>query len=150
MTRFDKTNSDNTDFQRLVALLDKDLAIRDGDQHAFYAQFNKTVNLKNVIVCYMDEQAVGCGSFRELDPEKAEIKRMFVLPEFRGRGIATNILKELEIWAAALQYKSCALETGKNQPEAINMYRKAGYNITKNYAQYDNIGNSVCMLKQLF
>ena len=149
MTTFKRTDSDNTDFQKLVALLDKDLAIRDGNEHAFYDQFNKITNIRNAIVCYVDNKPIGCGAFKQYDQKKAEIKRMYVLPEFRGQGIGVAILKELELWAAELNFSECILETGKKQPEAIRLYQKAGYTITKNYGQYENVDNSVCMLKAI-
>lgn len=149
MTIFKRTSSDDNDFRNLVALLDQDLAIRDGDEHGFYAQFNKLDNIRNVIVCYIDEQPAGCGAFKPYDEKKVEIKRMFVLPEFRGHGMGLKILKELELWAAELNYPACILETGKKQPEAIRLYQKAGYEIVKNYGQYENIENSVCMLKTI-
>ena len=149
MPSFIRTHSDNTDFQHLVALLDADLAIRDGDEHAFYAQFNTTGNLRNIILCYDGDTAIGCGAFREYDKEKAEIKRMFVQPEHRGHGVGLIILKELEQWAAEENYSKCILETGIKQPEAIGLYEKAGYARTKNYGQYLNIENSVCMIKAI-
>jgi GNAT superfamily N-acetyltransferase len=149
MTTFSRTDSDNTDFQKLVALLDDDLRIRDGDEHVFYAQFNKIVNIRNVIVCYVENKPIGCGAFREYDPKKVEIKRMFVLSGFRGHGIGLNILKELELWALELNYTECILETGKKQPEAISLYQKAGYMIINNYGQYKNVENSVCMAKAI-
>ena len=98
MTIFNRTDSDNPDFQTLVALLDADLSMRDGDDHAFYAQFNKIAAIGNAIVCYVDDKAIGCGAFKKYDDHKAEIKRMFVLPQYRGHGIGLNILKELELW----------------------------------------------------
>ncbi|MBL7703260.1 MAG: GNAT family N-acetyltransferase [Ferruginibacter sp.] len=146
---FNRTDSDNNDFQSLVALLDADLAIRDGDEHAFYAQYNKTTAIRHAVVCYVDDKPVGCGAFKKFDDEKAEIKRMFVLPECRGQSIGLNILKELEQWAAEEQYAVCVLETGKKQPEAIHLYKKAGYTVIPNYGQYEGIDNSVCMLKKL-
>lgn len=149
MTTFNRTDSNDTDFRNLVALLDKDLQVRDGDEHAFYAQFNKVQNIKNVIVCYVDNTAIGCGAFKEYDPASVEIKRMFVQPTFRGLGIGLNILKELELWASELNYAACVLETGKKQPEAIRLYQKAGYKITENYGQYKGVENSVCMQKDI-
>ena len=74
---------------------------------------------------------------------------MFVLPEYRGKAIGHSILKELELWAAELNYHACVLETGKKQPEAIGLYQKAGYIITKNYGQYEGVENSVCMMKSI-
>jgi putative acetyltransferase len=142
-----RTTSENPDFINLVQLLDADLKIRDGEEHEFYAQINKTAILKNVIVCYENEIAVGCGAFREIDTKTLEIKRMFVLPEYRGKKIASKILLELERWASELNYIQTILETGINQPEAIALYKKSGYAITKNYGQYIGMENSICMKK---
>ena len=149
MTTFKRTDSDNPDFRGLVALLDKDLATRDGDEHSFYAQFNKVDNIRNVIVCYTNDVAIGCGAFKEYDKQQVEIKRMFVQPAYRGHGIGHKILRELELWAAELNYSECILETGKKQPEAIKLYQKAGYSVIKNYGQYENVENSVCMKKPI-
>lgn len=74
---------------------------------------------------------------------------MFVLPEHRGKGIAFQILQELEKWAEELKYSESILETGKKQPEAIALYQKSGYEIITNYGQYENILNSVCMSKSI-
>jgi GNAT superfamily N-acetyltransferase len=149
MTTFQRTDSNNTDFQDLVKLLDADLAIRDGAEHAFYDQYNKIVNIKHAVVCYLDEQPIGCGAFKEYDDKKVEIKRMYVKPAFRGKGIGLYILKELELWAAELNYPTTLLETGKKQPEAIRLYEKAGYTRIKNFGQYENVDNSVCMSKDI-
>ena len=144
-----RTTSKNLDFQNLVTLLDADLKIRDGEDHEFYAQINKTAILDNAIVCYQNNVAVGCGAFRTIDAETVEIKRMFVSPECRGKGIASAILLELELWASELNYSQTILETGVNQPEAIALYKKLGYAITENYGQYFGMENSICMKKVL-
>ncbi len=148
MITLKRTTSDDLDFQYLVRLLDQDLKIRDGAEHDFYAQFNKIDTIKHAVVAFIENTPVGSGAFKAYDTATVEIKRMFVLPEFRGRGIAASILTELETWAASLQYKSCVLETGKKQPEAIALYQKMGYTITANYGQYENVENSVCMKKE--
>lgn len=149
MIRFIKTNSTNPDFQQLVALLDADLKIRDGEDHSFYAQFNKIDLIQHIVVCYMDNKVVGCGAFKPYDNATIEIKRMFVLPEYRGKSIGLLILNELETWAKSLDYTGCILETGKKQPEAIRLYQKAGYLIIPNYGQYELVENSVCMKKSI-
>jgi len=144
-----RTDSDNADFRELVALLDADLAIRDGAEHAFYAQFNKVDSIREVVVAYENERAVGGGAYKPFEGETAEIKRMFVREEDRGRGVAGLILAELETWAKELGYSECVLETGIKQPEAIALYRKSGYEITPSYGQYLNVANSVCMKKSI-
>jgi GNAT superfamily N-acetyltransferase len=149
MTTIKRTTSDDADFQALVVLLDRDLAIRDGDEHDFYHQFNKIDALKNVVVAYIDNIAVGCGAFKEYESGTVEIKRMYTLPEHRGKRIAAKVLTELEQWAAQLNYTTCILETGKKQPEAIRLYVRSGYTLIPNYGQYANVENSVCMRKEL-
>ncbi len=147
MIRLERTNSQNPDFIALVALLDADLAQRDGADHAFYNQFNSIQDLRYALVAYDKEIAVGCGVIKPFDPTTVEVKRMYVLPDQRGKQIATHILNDLEIWASALNYKRCILETGKRQPEAIALYQKNGYTIIPNYGQYQGIENSVCFEK---
>lgn len=142
-----RTNSDDSDFRELVALLDADLQIRDGAEHSFYAQFNKINKIREVVVAYENGKAVGCGAFKEYSAGAAEIKRMFVRPENRGRGIAGKILTELETWAKELDFSACILETGVKQPEAIRLYQKSGYVTIPSYGQYLNVENSVCMKK---
>lgn len=149
MISIHRTDAKNKDFIALVAKLDADLGKRDGEEHAFYHQFNDIVNLHHVVVLYMDEIHVGCGALKVFDSKSMEIKRMYIEIETRGKGFATLILKELELWAFELAYKTCILETGKRQPEAIALYTKTGYEIIPNYGQYEGIENSVCFQKNV-
>jgi GNAT superfamily N-acetyltransferase len=149
MIKMIRTNSSNGDFIDLVQLLDADLAVRDGDEYSFYAQFNKIDMIRHVVVAYLDDRPVGCGAIKEYDKDTMEVKRMFVRPEERGRGVATQLLDELEHWAMELKYRRCVLETGKRQPEAIRLYEKNGYLIIPNFGQYENVENSVCFEKKL-
>lgn len=142
-----RTNSNNADFQDLVRELDKDLAIRDGDEHTFFAQFNKIAAIKYVVLVYENEQPVACGAIKEYDENAMEVKRMFVPLEKRGKGIASIVLNELENWAKELGYQKCVLETGKKQPEAIRLYQKNNYSLIPNYGQYANVESSVCFEK---
>ncbi len=144
-----RTDSSNEDFRALVVLLDQDLRIRDGDEHAFYATYNKIDMLNQVVVAYLNEIAVGCGAIKGYEAGVGEIKRMYVLPEHRGKGIAGRVLTELEKWGLESGYVKCVLETGKKQPEAIRLYSKSGYTLIPNYGQYAGVKNSVCMEKLL-
>lgn len=144
-----KTNSSNQGFVQLVQLLDADLAERDGADHSFYAQFNKITMIQHVIVAYENGEPVGCGAFKRFDDDCAEIKRMYVLPEHRNKGMAAAVLQHLEQWAKEEGYVYTVLETGKKQPEAIRLYQKSGYVTIPNYGQYAGVENSVCMKKKL-
>ncbi len=144
-----RTNSDDPDFDELRKELDLDLKIRDGEDHLFYANLNKTAILKYVLVAYDKDQPVGCGALREYAPGLIEIKRMYTRPDHRGQGIASRVLATLEEWCRELGYSTCILETGINQPEAIAMYEKWNYKRIPNYGSYAGAYNSVCFEKAL-
>lgn len=144
-----RTDSSNQDFVNLVKLLDAELALRDGDEHSFYNQFNSISQIKFALLAYKDNKPVGCGAIKEFSQDAMEIKRMFMLPGFRGQGYAALILKGLEQWAVELGYSKCILETGRKQPEAIQLYRKNAYRQISNYGQYLGIENSLCFEKKL-
>ena len=133
MIKIIRTNSEHPDFIELVRALDLDLAERDGQEHAFYAQFNKIDRIKFAVLAYDDELPVGCGAIKEYAPDTMEVKRMYTAPTHRGQGIAGRVLRELEDWAAEMSYAKCVLETGKREPEAIALYQKNGYELIPNY-----------------
>ena len=132
-----------------MLLLDQDLASRDGAEHAFYAAYNKLDSIAHVVVAYSSNRPVGCGAIKKYRDQTIEIKRMFVLPDSRGQGIAGRVLEALETWARELGFSESILETGKKQPEAIRLYQKSGYTLIPNYGQYRGVENSVCMRKSL-
>lgn len=143
-----RTNSNHEDFKKLTQLFDEFLIDVDGDEKDFFAQYNQ-IYLENVLICYENEVAIGCGAIKEYESNKGEIKRMFVLPEGRGKGIASTILTELETWAKELNYISAQLETSQKLKSAIAMYRKFGYEDIPNYGQYIGVESSMCMKKIL-
>ncbi|SIQ59018.1 GNAT family N-acetyltransferase [Maribacter ulvicola] len=149
MLYYKRCSSDNQNFKELVTLLDADLALRDGDENAFYAQFNGIDALKNCVVLYCDETLVACGAFKEFNEESVEIKRMYVQSDYRGKGIASKALLVLEEWAKELNYTYTVLETGLRQPEAIALYKKNNYTVIDNYPPYEHMANSVCFRKVL-
>ncbi len=146
---FTRSNSKDPDFLDLVQQLDADLAERDGKDHDFYRSYNTLEEIQHIVLAYIDHQAVGCGALKRYENDIMEIKRMYTLPSVRGRGVASGVLRELETWARELGYEHCILETGKKQPEAIHLYRKAGYTRIPNYGQYKDVENSVCFSKNL-
>ena len=144
-----RTDSQNPHFQLLVAELDKLLAVLDGEDHSFYAQFNKIDSLNHVLVAYVDGFPAGCGAIKQYEEKTAEIKRMFVGEKYRGQGIASQILTELEIWAKELGFNKAILETGDKQKAAIGLYSKSNYEIIPNFGQYKDVENSICFQKIL-
>jgi len=149
MIELKRTTSENPDFTILNKILDQELVIRDGDEHEFFAQYNKIDSIKHVVLAYNNGDAVGCGAIKKFNEEAIEIKRMFVLPAGRGKKVATTILTELESWAKELGYKKCVLETGVTFKDAIGLYTKAGYEVSPNYGQYVGVKSSICFTKSL-
>ncbi len=144
-----RTNSQDLDFVHLVAQLDKLLAVLDGREHDFYDQFNKINKIKHVIVAHQDGVPVACGAIKEYDLNTIEVKRMFTIDQFRGKGIATTVLEELEQWAKELGYSRSILETGKRLPDAVRLYQKNGYRQIPNFGQYVQMENSICFEKEI-
>ena len=146
---FLKTTSDNPDFHLLVAQLNAHFAVLNGEKDDFYAQFNQLDAIKHVILVYDDQTPIACGAIKSYAESIMEIKRMYVVPAQRGRGVASSVLTHLENWAKELGYAETVLETLKNQTHVINMYARNGYQTIPNYGQYEGVESSICMKKKI-
>jgi GNAT superfamily N-acetyltransferase len=82
------------------------------------------------LVAYLGDRPVGCGGLQALDPQTAEIRRIFINQTARGRGIGRALLSELEAHARRIGYQRVRLTTGDQQPEALNLFESAGYKET--------------------
>jgi len=149
MLTLQRTDTHDANFQNLVKELDNDLAQRNGEANAFFVPFNALTHIQTVIVAYVDNEPIGCGAIKAFDAERMEVKRMYVVPKYRGHGYASAILAALEQWTLELGYSSCVLETGDKMPEAIAVYNKSGYHIIPNYGPYKDIESSICFEKML-
>ena len=149
VTTLKRTNNNDADFKSLVSLLDAFLQELNGEAQADYVQHNKLDYLDTVVVAYLNNNPVGCGCFKQFDVDTIEIKRMFVHLSTRGKGVASVILNELELWAAEKGFNYAVLETLKTNIEAVNLYKKQGYNIIDNYGPYIKLTDSICMQKKL-
>ena len=101
------------------------------------------------LVVVVDRRVVACGAWQPLAEGVAEIKRMFVRPAYRGRGIARQLVVALEEEALAAGRPILRLETGTYLSAALHLYRSAGYQPIPVYGEY--VGNpfSVCFEKRL-
>jgi putative acetyltransferase len=100
------------------------------------------------LIAYRSGQPVGCGALRRIDARTGEIKRMYVSPEERGRGVGRVILETLEVEARGLGIARPVLETGARQPEAIALYERAGFSTIAPFGEYIASPLSVCMGKE--
>lgn len=144
-----RTNSENRDFINLITELDKNLHEINGEEQLIFNQFNKIDMIKHVVIAYENSLPIGCGAIKHYSENTMEVKRMFVSKEFRGRGIASQVLNNLTDWAKEMGYKKCILETGIKQIDAITLYKKNSFKVINNYGEYENIKNSICFEKFL-
>lgn len=144
-----RTDRSNSDFHLLVNELDNHLNSRYGALQSEYDKYNKIEAIDTVVVAYLANKPVGCACFKHFHDKAVEIKRMFVVPHQRGKGVSVKILNELEAWALEKGFTTAVLETGIKQVEAIAFYRKMGYKTIENYGQYIGNDNSLCMEKNI-
>ncbi|MEX1030676.1 MAG: GNAT family N-acetyltransferase [Paenibacillaceae bacterium] len=107
------------------------------------------VNHITFVLAYCDDVPVGCGAISPLGEGVTELKRFYVEPAYRRHGIAIQILNMLETKARESDYMTMKLETGDQQPEAINFYKKHGFREIDKYGEYVDCTSSVCYEKQL-
>lgn len=96
-----------------------------------------------------DGEPLGCGGICRFDETRAELKRMYVVPAARGRGLGRRLLEELEAAARGLGYVAVVLETGIRQPESLGLYASSGYEPIPCYGVYAARAISRCFEKRL-
>ena len=137
----------------LIARLSAELAaLYPEDTSAGAGDFNPTDLAgpeSSFLIAWLDGQPVGCGALRPMEPGVAEVKRMYVEPAARGRGLSRRLLAELERAAAGMGYTTVRLETGLRQLAAIHLYDTAGYHRIENYGLYVGNPQSACFEKAL-
>jgi len=143
---------DSPDGRRLVAALDAHLASRYSPDQMFGPHLKAEMvapGAGTFVIARADGVAIGCGALRRRDEETVEVKRMFVEPEVRGRGVARQILEHLETAARAMGARRLVLETGIYQDEAIGLYRSVGFSPIDCFDEYFGVPTSVCFEKAL-
>ncbi len=149
--KFVYTDGANTDFIELCHDLDDFLnEIVGGEENrSEYIPYNQLDDIHNVIVVYDNDIPIGCAAFKEYDAECAEVKRVFIKADYRGRGISKKLMELLEESAREQSYHYLILESGEPLVAAMSLYRKIGYKVILNYGQYEDMPDSICMRKKL-
>jgi putative acetyltransferase len=143
---------DSADARRLITDLDAHLASRYTPEQRFGPNLRPehlAPGLGTFVMARLDGRAVGCGALRLLDETTAELKRMYVEPDLRGRGVGKAIVEHLEATAGTLGARRLVLETGTYQTEAIALYRRAGFSAVECFGEYASSPTSVCFEKAI-
>jgi len=138
---------------RLITALNAELAAEYNDATANHFRLDPDEVAPDrgaFLVAWSGSEAIGCGAIRRLDDRSAEIKRMYVAADQRGRGLGRHILAALEAEARRLGVRRVVLETGNRQTRALALYRANGFAEIPAYGEYVNSpATSVCMAKEL-
>jgi len=136
--------------ETLVAELWAELVERYGDEgNGPFRVEDVTGPRSCFLIAWWKGEAIACGALRELAPGVGEVKRMYVQPRARGKGLGKKLLAELEARARVLGYENIRLETGMPQPEAIGLYEGAGYRRISGYGDYKDDPRTVSYEKDL-
>ena len=138
--------------QALISALDAEITERYPEEDANFFRLDEDEIAPGrgaLLVATVDGEVVGCGAVRRLDDTDAEIKRMYVTPSFRGRGIGRALLAALESEARSLGATRLVLETGERLFEAITLYERTGFTIIPPFNEYVGARLSLCMGKDL-
>ena len=96
------------------------------------------------MLAWWKDQLAGCGAYRQFNATTCELKRMYVRPFVRGKGIGKQLYKHLYTAARQAGYKRMILETGLRQPEAIHLYRGLGFQQIPCFGEYEQDEFSIC------
>lgn len=148
---FVMTDGKSDDFAALCSELDASLEETVGAvvQRSQYAPFNTLEKIGDAVIAYDGDTPVACGGLRPYEDGVAEIKRVFVKNEYRGRGISKRLMELLERRALEKGYRRLILETGRLLVPAMGLYEGLGYTVIDNYGPYEDMEASVCMCKLL-
>jgi GNAT superfamily N-acetyltransferase len=126
----------SNDFKLLTDELDNELSYKNGEKQNEYNKYNKLDGINDTIIVYNKNVPIACGSIKLYDPNKYEVKRVYVRKDHRGKGISKEIMNCLESIARDKAIKTLILETSRTFIEAINLYKRMGYQVIDNYGQY--------------
>ena len=145
------TNSDNSDFLTLGKMMDEELDNYINPQEVENFAYSLE-NIEDCFVAYVNKQPVGCGCSKPFKPNVVELHKIYTIPDFRGKGVCREIIRNIEKAAKSNGYKTLVLETSRelqSSSPSAKVYEKLGYKIVKNFPPYLDENESICMSKDL-
>lgn len=149
MFTYHRSNSDHPHFKQLIKVFDAELTADYGALQTEYDELNIFPEPINMVLLYDNNTPIGCGGFKPYNATSAEVKRVYLLHEYRNKGLGKGIMLEIEKWVADEGFADIILETGDLQHQAIALYKHMGYHETDKYEPYVNSPASVCFKKNL-
>ncbi len=145
------TDGNDKDFQRFYLKTEEYYSSIVGgiENRKGFIPYNISESITEVLIAYIDDEAVGCAGLKAYSDSDVEIKRVWVDPEYRGNHISTAMMDALEKKAIELGFKRAILQTRPQMEEAVHIYTKRGYVLTDNYPPYDKLEGAICFAKEL-
>jgi GNAT superfamily N-acetyltransferase len=141
---------DDPQVQELVEAVQQEYVVRYGGRDAMEVDPGEVLPPRGLLlVAEVDGVPVGCGAWRVHAPGTVEVKRMYVAPAARRRGVADRVLAALESSARVAGHRRVVLNTGDRQPEALALYARAGYTPVAGYGVYADAPGAVFLGKAL-
>ena len=149
--RYKWTDGNNKDFQRFYLSTEEYYSsIVGGIQNRKgFIPYNISESISTVLIACIDDTAVGCAGLKKYSDSDAEIKRVWVEPEYRRHRIAENMMNMLEKLAGEMRFQRTVLQTREAMREAVLLYEKLGYYRINNYPPYDMLEGAACFAKDL-
>ena len=119
------------------------------ENRAGFVPFNASAEIPYVLLAYANGQPVACAGLKRYSDADAEVKRLWVEPEYRGQHIASALMDQIEEKARDLSFRRVVLQTRPIMPDAVALYTKRGYALIPNYPPYDKLAGAVCYAKNL-
>ena len=114
-----------------------------------FIPYNISECITEVLIAYIDGEAVGCAGLKRYSEIDVEIKRVWVEPEQRGHHIALDMMAQIEERASYDGYKRTILQTREIMKDAVELYKKLGYTKIDNYPPYDKLDGAICFATEL-
>ena len=142
-------DAENRDFHDLTAALDEYYFMLVGEVEKRYAKYNLPHLFNCRIVAYEDGKPAGCGAWKKIDEGTFEVKRIYIAPEFRRKGVASAVIAALEQDAAKHGFTKAILETARTTEDSAALYTKLGYRVIPYYGSPAGAENCLCFEKNL-
>ena len=145
------TNGNDKDFQRFYLKTEEYYSSIVGgiENRKGFIPYNISESITEVLIAYIDDEAVGCAGLKRYSETDVEIKRVWVEPEDRGHHIALDMMMQIEERAVTDGYKRTILQTREIMEDAVGLYKKLGYKQIDNYPPYDKLDGAICFAKGL-
>ena len=145
------TDADNADFKRFYLITEEyyDNLVGGNRNRSGFAPYNLSDSIQYVLIACANGKAVACAGLKRYSETDAEIKRVWVEPEYRGRHIACAMMDLIEEKAVQCGFERTVLQTREKMTAAVSLYKNRGYYLIDNYPPYDMLDGAICFAKDL-